>query len=215
MELNRWQQLALSLSGVIHAVILVDRIAQHGSIANADLEPCLRTLFKRNPKDTLDVYGQLGFLLNSMEVLHNLLTQQRNPQHANLLRYCMGVLHLQKKLSKNSKMLAEIGAKLDKAASQVDMFGICSDNLVANLAETYSNTISTFSFRIQVLGEANYLQQPRLANLIRSLLLAAIRSAMLWHQVGGKRWHFIFYRKQLTQALDDLIKAAKSEIVNH
>jgi CII-binding regulator of phage lambda lysogenization HflD len=38
---------------------------------------------------------------------------------------------------------------------------------------------------------------------------------MLWHQVGGKRWHFIFYRKQLTQALEDLIKAAKSEIVNH
>ncbi len=207
--------MALGLSGVIHAVILVDKIAQHGSISNADLEPCLRTLFKRNPKDTQDVFGQLRYLLNSMEALRDLLTQQRNPQHSNLLRYCMGVLTLQKKLSKNTKMLADIGNKLDKAAAQVDMFGICSDNLAANLAETYSTTISTFSFRIQVLGEANYLQQPRLANLIRSLLLAAVRSAMLWHQVGGKRWHFLFYRKQLTQALDDLIKAAKSEIVNH
>jgi high frequency lysogenization protein len=215
VQLNRWQEMALSLSGVINAVILVDKIAKHGSIANAELEPCIQTLFKRQPKDTLDVYGQLSTLLTSMEILHSLLSQQRNPAHANLLRYCMGVLHLQKKLSKKPKMLADIGGKLDKAAQQVEMFGLCSENLMANLAETYTTTISTFNFRIQVVGEASHLQQPRLANQIRSLLLAAIRSAMLWHQVGGKRWHFIIYRKQLTLALEDLIKAAKSEIVNY
>ncbi|HEY6529015.1 MAG TPA: high frequency lysogenization protein HflD [Cellvibrionaceae bacterium] len=215
MQLNRWQEMALSLSGVINAVVLVDKIAKHGSITNAELEPCIQTLFKRQPKDTLDVYGQLSTLLTSMEILHSLLSQQRNPAHANLLRYCMGVLHLQKKLSKKPKMLADIGAKLDKAAQQVEMFGLCSENLMANLAETYTNSISTFNFRIQVVGEASHLQQPRLANQIRSLLLASIRSAMLWHQVGGKRWHFIIYRKQLTLALEDLIKAAKSEIVNY
>ena len=216
MELNRWQQLALSLSGVIHAVILVDRIAtQHGSIANADLEPCLRTLFKRNPKDTLDVYGQLRLFTQQ----YGSATQPTDPTAQSAARKSSALLYgcfaPAKKLSKNSKMLAEIGAKLDKAANQVDMFGICSDNLVANLAETYSNTISTFSFRIQVLGEANYLQQPRLANLIRSLLLAAIRSAMLWHKWAASAGTLFFYRKQLTQALDDLIKAAKGEIVNH
>ncbi|MEY4590002.1 MAG: hypothetical protein RL497_2078 [Pseudomonadota bacterium] len=215
MALSRWQEMALSLAGVINAIIMVDKIAKNGSIANAEIEPCIQTLFKRQPKDTLDVYGQLRPLLNSMEVLHSLLSQQRNPAHANILRYCMGVLHLQKKLSGNAKMLSDIGVKLDKAEQQVALFGLTSDNLMANLAETYASSISTFSFRIQVVGEASHLQQPRLANQIRSLLLAAIRSAMLWHQVGGKRWHFILYRKKLTLALEELIKAAKNEIVNH
>lgn len=207
--------MALSLTGVINAIQMVEKIAKNGSVANAELEPCIETLFKRQPKNTLDVFGQLAPLLTSMELLRSLLGQQRNPAHGNLLRYCMGVLHLQKKLSKNTKMLAEIGSKLDRAQQQVALFGLSSDNLMGNLAETYSSTISSFNFRIQVVGEASFLQQTRLANQIRSLLLAAIRSAMLWHQVGGKRWHFIFYRKHLIAALDELIKAAKNEIVNH
>lgn len=206
--------MALALSGVINAVNLVEKIAKHGSVANAELEPCIKTLFKRKPQNTLEVYGQLAPMLTGMELLRSLLGQQRNPVHANILRYCMGILHLQKRLSSNTRMLNDIGNKLDKAQQQVELFGLSSDNLMANLAETYTATISTYTFRIQVVGEASHLQQPRLANQIRSLLLAAIRSAMLWHQVGGKRWHFIFYRKNLIAALDELIKAAKSEIVN-
>jgi high frequency lysogenization protein len=43
---------------------------------------------------------------------------------------------------------------------------------------------------------------------IRALLLAGLRSALLWNQVGGKRRHFIFSRKQMLKAAQQLLQIA-------
>lgn len=57
------------------------------------------------------------------------------------------------------------------------------------------------------MGDYNYLQQARIANQIRALLLAAIRSATLWRQVGGSRWQLLLQRKILTHEVDRLLSA--------
>jgi high frequency lysogenization protein len=31
---------------------------------------------------------------------------------------------------------------------------------------------------------------------VRSALLASARSAVLWHQLGGRQWQLLIYRKQ-------------------
>lgn len=81
----------------------------------------------------------------------------------------------------------------------------CHTNVVSSLASLYQDTISTFSFRIQVTGEPRYLQNQENANKIRALLLAGIRSAILWDQIGGKRWHLLFFRKQIGKAAKELL----------
>jgi high frequency lysogenization protein len=58
--------------------------------------------------------------------------------------------------------------------------------------------------RIQVAGSAIYLQQPAIAQRIRCLLFAAIRSAFLWQQLGGTRVHLVLYRKNLVRLLPQL-----------
>jgi len=45
----------------------------------------------------------------------------------------------------------------------------------------------------------DYLQNEYVSNRIRSLLLAGIRSAVLWHQLGGRRWRLIVYRKRVQE----------------
>jgi high frequency lysogenization protein len=55
--------------------------------------------------------------------------------------------------------------------------------------------------RIQVKGNAIYLQQPNVAERIRCLLFSAIRSAVLWRQLGGRKYHLLFYRKALIKTL--------------
>ena len=87
----------------------------------------------------------------------------------------------------------------------------CHDNVVSNIADIYSDTISTFQYRIQVTGNYNYLQQNRVANQVRALLLTAIRSAILWRQLGGSRWQFLFYRKPMLLACRALIAEAKQQ----
>jgi high frequency lysogenization protein len=66
----------------------------------------------------------------------------------------------------------------------------------------YQDTLSKLSFRIQVHGDSRFLQQPQVANQVRAILMSGIRAAMLWRQLGGKRWHLIFKRKALLNALE-------------
>tara|TARA_B110000196_G_C20719935_1_gene463707 strand:- start:184 stop:600 length:417 start_codon:yes stop_codon:yes gene_type:complete len=72
------------------------------------------------------------------------------------------------------------------------------------LATLYQDTISTLSHRIQVHGQEDYLQNDYVSNRVRSLLLAGIRSAVLWHQLGGRRWRLILYRKRLQETASAL-----------
>ncbi|MGH8570919.1 MAG: DUF489 family protein, partial [Gammaproteobacteria bacterium] len=39
---------------------------------------------------------------------------------------------------------------------------------------------------------------------IRAVLLAGVRAAMLWHQIGGRRWHLPVFRKRILRALCDI-----------
>ena len=72
------------------------------------------------------------------------------------------------------------------------------------LATLYQDTISRLAHRIQVEGQMDYLQNEYVANRVRSLLLAGIRSAVLWHQLGGRRWRLIFYRKRVQETAGSL-----------
>src|SRR3569623_1381139 len=48
-----------------------------------------------------------------------------------------------------------------------------------------------------VIGAQGLLSLPDVANKVRTLLLAAIRSAVLWRQCGGNRWQLIFGRRKI------------------
>ena len=69
--------------------------------------------------------------------------------------------------------------------------------LVEKLAELYTQTISTLTPRIMVNGEHGHLSNPAIAAKVRAALFAGIRSAFLWHQLGGSRWQLLFSRKKI------------------
>jgi high frequency lysogenization protein len=81
------------------------------------------------------------------------------------------------------------------------------DITIDQLADLYRDTISTLNYRIQVQGRSDYLKDERVAKQIRALLLAGIRAAVLWHQVGGRRWRLLFYRSRIQQTADGLRKS--------
>ncbi|MCP4993969.1 MAG: lysogenization regulator HflD, partial [Gammaproteobacteria bacterium] len=76
-------------------------------------------------------------------------------------------------------------------------FPMLHQNILGQLADIYSQTLSTMQPRIMVNGEPLHLQNSDNTNYIRSLLLAGIRSAMLWHQCGGKRLQIIMSRQKI------------------
>tara|TARA_B110000914_G_scaffold107407_1_gene94158 strand:- start:382 stop:795 length:414 start_codon:yes stop_codon:yes gene_type:complete len=127
--------------------------------------------------------------------------QARDGEHGETLRYVVSILYLARKISRNKASLDAIGKGIESAARQARHFSITHDNVYANVASLYQDTISILKPQIQVSGSSSYLQQPALASRIRCLLFAALRSGFLWEQLGGRRIHLAFYRKQLVQLL--------------
>jgi high frequency lysogenization protein len=80
------------------------------------------------------------------------------------------------------------------------------DQTIDQLASLYRDTISSLSYRIQVQGRSDHLKNETIAKQIRALLLAGIRAAVLWHQVGGRRWRLLIYRSRIQQSADGIRK---------
>ena len=57
--------------------------------------------------------------------------------------------------------------------------------MLATLGTLYADTVSHLRPRVMVQGNPHYLGQADIISEIRAVLLAAVRSAVLWRQMGG------------------------------
>lgn len=191
----------LALAGVFQACSLVDELARLGTCDQQAFAVSIHSLFEQNPVSTEAVFGSAANLEQGFNAMEKVLGAGRGSQQPEFLRYVLGVLYLQKKVTGNKPILHKIGNGLENAAAQAEHFSETHPNVLSNLADLYQRTISTFNFRIQVSGTADTLRQPVVAEKIRCLLFAAVRAAILWQQVGGKRRHLIFNRNGLLEAV--------------
>ncbi|RLA40457.1 MAG: lysogenization regulator HflD [Gammaproteobacteria bacterium] len=194
----------IALAGVFQACQLVDTLAQTGNISAQALHTAMTSLLDQNPTNCEAVFGSVTNLSCGIDSMAKLLTLSKRSKVPEILRYVLGVLYLERKLSANAAMLDKVGAGVAQANNQAQHFSPVHENVINNLADLYSNTISTFRFRIQVSGQSGFLQQASIANRVRCMLFAGIRAGILWHQAGGRRWHFIFYRKRILKQLEQL-----------
>jgi high frequency lysogenization protein len=79
--------------------------------------------------------------------------------------------------------------------------------LIEKLADLYTQTISTLGPRIMVSGDHGHLANPAIAAKVRAVLLAGIRSAVLWRQTGGQRWRLLFSRGRIARTAAELLAA--------
>ena len=210
----------IALAGVFQAASLVDQIARQGLVAQDALEASVASLFVTNPKRTEDVYGgpdQLRFNLSTgLKELQKTIDKKGSTLTPHITRYALSMIALERKLAKNPNFLQTIGERLEALEQKAGYFSATQDGersspsryahsvIIAGLDQLYQETISQFSFRIQVQGDPRNLQNNENAARIRALLLSGIRAAMLWRQVGGHRWHFIFLRARLRDPLKQL-----------
>ena len=202
--LDKNQQQALALCGVFQCCYLVDQIAREGQCSLEAQTAMLETLFVTNPENIEDVYAKPHLLKDGQKQLISAVRGDNIKTSAQVLRYALALMHLQQKLSKRSDMLSRLGQKIEQNQNQVSHFGIDHENVIAGLASTYQDTISTFNMRIQVGGHARFLQVEHNASRIRALLLAGIRSATLWRQLGGHRWNFLFSKSRIQKSAESL-----------
>jgi len=195
----------LALAGIIQATKLVQEIAYHGAADQAVFEICIRSLFETSPKDTASIYGGANGVRKGLVLLAEQLGDKQHKRDMELTKYVISVMHLERKLVGKPDMLKVLAQGIERAREQSRYFSVTHENVIANLADLYVNTISTLSPRIIVNGEHSYLSDPDNANRVRALLLAAIRSAVLWRQCGGNRLQLLLSRGKIIQTAERIL----------
>ncbi|CAN8140051.1 high frequency lysogenization protein HflD [Thiomicrorhabdus sp. 6S2-11] len=196
------QDKTLALTGIYQAAQLVYQLASSGEADEKALKASIDSLFINNPTNTLNVFGddvdnlQTGVETLLAQMNGNVSVQERNIE---VTRYALSLMILAKKLRQGGDGLQKISNVLETAESQREHFGDMHENVIATIARAYSENVSIMTPRIMVNGHHQHLNNQRIANKIRALLLAGIRSALLWYQVGGSRWGLIWSRKKYLQ----------------
>ena len=193
MQHSKYDQ-TLALAGIYQAASLVKQIANTGMANSAQIEASLETLFRFDASSVEQVYGSVAGVAHGVKVLHRHLADKTG-RDVEITRYVISLIMLERKLSNNSRMLDEISNRLSHIESQLEFFSLDHENTFAKLGQLYKDTISTLGPKIMVSGEQPYLSNDRNAEKVRALLLAGIRSAVLWKQCGGSKWQFLFGRK--------------------
>lgn len=200
------RDLAIALAGVFQAVRLVQQIANGQQWDEHALTACLSGLFNTDPESVDTVFGSLPAIRPGLEIARDQVSGPNDRRDMELTRYAVTALHLERKLNRNRALLDSISKGIEKANEQARFFDITHPSVIASLADCYKQTISTLRPRILVNGNQAILGIPENQNLIRALLLAAIRAAVLWRQCGGGRLTLILQRKPLMNAIESLLE---------
>ena len=185
IPMKNYNDMALALAGVCQSVLLISQLAQKGDVDHQDaFQTTIHSLLITQPEDTLAVFGgDVQHLKVGLNTLIEQLTQ----------------------LNKQPEIKQELGRRIARLPEQLAYHdNQFDDEMFSIMANIYVDTISPLGKRIHIIGSAYHLQQQNVQDKIRACLLAGIRSAVLWRQVGGSKWQLLFHRKKLVQAARQL-----------
>lgn len=194
------EQQAIALAGVAQVARMVDQISKSGSYPEDFLEPSVNSLFVFDMKKAEDLFGGIGGVKLGLQNLSSILASRQAPETRDVVRYVFSILHLERQFATNASMQGIVRSRLEHASFKSEHFAGHVHDVCHSVSAIYQDTLSTFRFRIKVNGSASHLQNTQNADIIRALLLAGIRSAFLWRQLGGRRWKLLMQRKQLLEA---------------
>ncbi|EKM0378314.1 high frequency lysogenization protein HflD [Cronobacter turicensis] len=197
---KNFYDITLALAGICQSARLVQALAHEGTCDSEALRVSLKSVIDQNPASTLDVFGgrEAGLKVGLETLLGMLNTSSRQGPGAELTRYTLSLMVLERKLAGSKGAMNTLGNRIADLSRQLEHFELESDTLMNAMAGMYVDVISPLGPRIQVNGSPNVLQSPQVQAKVRATLLAGIRAAVLWQQVGGGRLQLMFSRNRLT-----------------
>jgi high frequency lysogenization protein len=200
------QHQVIALAGVVQAARMVDQVAKTGSYPAAFFEASLRSLFTFDAPTVDAVYGNIQGVKLGLRSVVDMLTDATNEDHVAMGAYVRGLLKLEDQFGKRPDLQEVVASRLGHVNFKAQHFSDDAVELAASISAIYQDTISYLPYRIKVKGNVQHLQQTKNADLVRTLLLAGLRSAHLWRQLGGRSHHFLFKGGKLAATASDLSK---------
>ena len=196
-----------ALAGVFQAAALVKRLARSGELDEPAFAASLGSLLRIDAESVDDVYGGLGGLRLGLSVLNRQLGASHE-RDVEITAYVARVMHLERQLARSRGAFGAIHRGIVDVTPQAEAVGVTHPAVVASLAQLYLSNVSSITPRIMVGGDPVCLNREGNPERIRALLLAAVRAAVLWRQVGGRRLRLLLGRGRLLATAQALLPGA-------
>jgi len=190
----------IALAGAFQAIVAVKQLAHFGRCESELIETALHSLFATHPDNVSDVFNGHQNVREGLTTFIRQFGSEGSKRDIEITRYAVNLLALEKRLHKNKALQAELVKSIEKAKQQAKFFSPNHENVIANLAGIYRDTISNLGPKILVNGKDGHLNQKYNADRVRMLLLAGIRACVLWRHCGGNRYQFITGPKRMLEA---------------
>ncbi len=196
MSKDRAEERVLALAGLFQALALVRTLATEGQADAGAYNASIASVLRIDAPDSAAVFGGLGGVHLGLQTLVRQFEGQQ--VDAALARMTLTVLRIERRLMGDPPRIDHLQQGLRDAQRQAEHFGAPDHaTVIARLASLYADTVSSLRPRVLVTGNAQMLNQPALVERIRAALLAAVRAAVLWRQLGGTQLQLLLQRKPL------------------
>jgi len=194
----------LALAGLLQSIELVQEMANNGQARTSALAPCIDSLFRFDAESTEEVYGGVREVGPGLRrVLAQLDGEGRDSAQT---RMAMSVLHLERRFAAHAGAGDLVQERLQELRGERESWDPTHPDLLSKLGEVYAELVSPVGPKVMVAGNPVYLSQPGVVAEIRAALLAALRSAVLWRQVGGSWWDLLLSRRRMVETARELLQ---------
>ncbi len=200
---NRDQVVAFA--GLFQSAILVYQLANKSSHDTDALNYSGLSIIRVTSDSVIEIFGSIEAVALGYKTVDAVLSGKLANISRNIFGYAIAMHQVSQKLARSPHISDVVQQRLQELEHQhlfvsdgnrlADLEQIDQDLLFQQLAELYTSTISTLEPRIIVQGAEGRLTNPATVDKVRTALFAGIRAAYLWHQLGGRRWHLIMFRR--------------------
>ncbi|MCP4984274.1 MAG: high frequency lysogenization protein HflD [Gammaproteobacteria bacterium] len=194
--MNKLESRTLALAGMFQAATLVDELALHGHCHAEAFDCSIDSLFTIDAASTEEALGQVSQLSRGLEALSDYLGGENRSPGRNIAYYLLSILKISTQVLRNPALAEKLLEGLGKIENSAKDFEMSRGSVINKIDGLYQDCISSLNPRIIVRGDQNYLRNTDNAAKIRGLLLAGIRAAVLWQQLGGNKWNLFWLRKK-------------------
>lgn len=191
----------LALAGMLQALKLVRQIADTGHADGGNERIAFDSVFRIDADSAAEIYGGETAVRPGLLLLRELLVDRGSDEA--LSKLAMAILQVERRFVADDTMTTSVLAGIRRLQDAAQRQGSIHPDVITGLGQLYADTISQLRPRVIVQGNPHYLQQAQVVAEIRALLLAALRSAVLWRQMGGTMWDFFLRRRAMMAVVEE------------
>lgn len=192
----------LALAGLLQALTQVRQLAETGVAEEGRVRPIADSIFRIDAPNVSSVYGNRHAVARGLSILKSYLSDEQKDE--TLSKMAVTVFQLERHFMNDDATVQAVQSGIRTLHRESQEREVSDPDTLRKLGDLYSTTISKLKPNVMVQGNPQYLNRPDVVAEIRAMLLGALRATVLWRQMGGTLWDFVFRRRAMIAAIEAL-----------